>query len=57
LVSEFPKLPNPYDSLGEAYFINKEYELAIKNYKISLELNPKNTAAIEMIDKIEKLMQ
>jgi CubicO group peptidase (beta-lactamase class C family) len=57
LVSEFPKFPNPYDSLGEAYFINKEYELAIKNYKISLELNPKNTAAVEMIDKIEKLIQ
>jgi CubicO group peptidase (beta-lactamase class C family) len=57
LVSEFPKFPNPYDSLGEAYFINKEYELAIKNYKISLELNPENTAAAEMIAKIEKLIQ
>lgn len=57
LVSEFPKLPNPYDSLGEAYFINKEYEFAIKNYKISLELNPNNKAASEMIDKIEKLIQ
>jgi tetratricopeptide (TPR) repeat protein len=57
LVSEFPKLPNPYDSLGEAYFINKEYELAIKNYKISLELNPNNTGAAEMIGKIEKLIQ
>ena len=57
LVSEFPNFPNPYDSLGEAYFINKEYELAIKNYKISLELNPKNTAASKMIDKIEKLIQ
>ena len=56
-VSEFPKFPNPYDSLGEAYFINKEYELAIKNYKISLELNPENTAAAEMIAKIEKLIQ
>ena len=57
LVSEFPKFPNPYDSLGEAYFINKEYELAIKNFNISLELNPKNTNAVEMIDKIEKLIQ
>ena len=57
LVSEFPKAPNPYDSLGEAYFINKEYELAIKNYKISLELNPKNRHAVEMIDKIENLIQ
>ncbi|MGK0448817.1 MAG: tetratricopeptide (TPR) repeat protein [Polaribacter sp.] len=57
LVSEFPKLPNPYDSLGEAYFINKEYELAIKNYKISLALNPKNSAAAEMIVKIDKQIQ
>lgn len=57
LVSEFPKFPNPYDSLGEAYFINKEYELALKNYKISLELNPKNEAAGEMIEKIEKLFE
>jgi tetratricopeptide (TPR) repeat protein len=57
LVSEFPKLPNPYDSLGEAYFINKEYELALKNYKTSLELNPENRAAAEMIAKIEKLIQ
>lgn len=57
LVSEFPKYPNPYDSLGEAYFMNKEYELAIKNYKISLELNPKNTHAVEMIAKIENLIQ
>lgn len=57
LVSEFAKLPNPYDSLGEAYFINKEYELAIKNFKISLVLNPKNTNVVEMIDKIEKLLE
>jgi CubicO group peptidase (beta-lactamase class C family) len=57
LVSEFPKLPNPYDSLGEAYFIIKEYELALKNYKTSLELNPENRAAAEMIAKIEKLIQ
>ena len=57
LVSEFPKYPNPYDSLGEAYFMNKEYELAIKNYKISFELNPKNTNANEMVDKIKKLIK
>jgi len=57
LVSEFPKYSNPYDSLGEAYFINKEYKLAIKNFKISLELNPENTNAVEMIDKIKNLIQ
>lgn len=57
LVSEFPESSNVYDSFGEAYFINKEYELAIKNYKISLELNPNNTNADEMIDKIENLIQ
>ena len=57
LVSEFPKSANAYDSLGEAYFTDKEYELALKNYKISLELNPKNKAGSEMIDKIENLIQ
>jgi len=57
LVSEFPKSSNVYDSFGEAYFMNKEYELAIRNYKISLELNPNNTHAVEMIDKMEKLIQ
>lgn len=55
LVAEFPDRFNPYDSLGEAYFNNKQYDLAIKNYKKSLALNPENTNAEDMIEKIKQL--
>lgn len=53
-IEEYPEAFNPYDSLGEAYMINSEKELAIKNYAKSLELNPKNTNAIIMLTKINK---
>jgi CubicO group peptidase (beta-lactamase class C family) len=45
---------NVYDSLGEAYLANGEKELAITNYKKSLELNPKNNNAVEVLKKLEK---
>lgn len=52
-VAAFPEASNPYDSLGEGYMKNGDKELAIKNYKKSLELNPDNTNAVEMIKKME----
>lgn len=52
-VSEFPNSGNPYDSLAEAYFNNKEYALSKQNYLKSLELNPDNSNAKEMLLKIE----
>lgn len=55
LVSEFSDEGNPYDSLGEAYFINEQYDLSLKNYKIAFELNPENGNAKNMIEKINKL--
>lgn len=51
-VEDFPKSANAYDSLGEAYMIGGDKELAIKNYKRSLELNPANTNALEMLRKL-----
>jgi len=51
---EYPKEANLFDSLGEAYFINKQYDKAISNYKKSLKLNPKNDNAKEMILKINQ---
>lgn len=45
---------NAYDSLGDAYFEDKEYELALINYKRSLELNPNNHNAIDQIKKLAK---
>lgn len=49
LVSEFPNSFNAYDSFAEAYFVNGNKELAVKNYKKSLELNPKNENAERFI--------
>ena len=34
---------------GEAYLTNGDKELAMTSYKKSLELNPSNTNAIEML--------
>lgn len=55
-VSEFSNSGNPYDSLAEAYFNNKEYALSKKNYLKSVELNPENGNAKEMLLKIEKIL-
>jgi len=52
-VSEYPQSANAFDSMGEAYMINGDKELAIQNYNKSLELNPNNTNAVEMLKKIE----
>jgi len=53
-VKEYPKSANVYDSLGEAYMNNGEKELAIQNYKKSLELDPKNNNANNMLKKLKK---
>lgn len=50
----FPSSANAYDSLAEAYFNKGDRKAALANYKKSFELDPKNLAAKEMIDKIEK---
>ncbi|HEV7684837.1 MAG TPA: serine hydrolase [Pyrinomonadaceae bacterium] len=44
-VEAYPQAANTYDSLGEAYLAAGEKQLAITNYKKSLELNPQNTSA------------
>ncbi len=52
-VESYPKGFNTYDSLGEAYMTNGDTELAIQNYKKSLELNPQNTGAVAMLKRLE----
>ena len=44
---------NTYDCLAEAYLKAGNKELAIKNYKKSLELNPKNDNAIKLLKQLE----
>jgi 3-oxoadipate enol-lactonase len=52
-VLAFPESANSYDSLGEAYMKNGDRELAIQNYNKSLELNPNNTNAAEMLKRLK----
>ena len=53
---EFPESSNPFDSLGEAYLEEGNYQMALKNYKKALSLDPNATNAKEMITKIEALV-
>jgi tetratricopeptide (TPR) repeat protein len=52
-VEMFPQGFNTYYSLGDAYMVNGDKNLAIENYQKSLELNPKNTGAAEKLKKLE----
>jgi len=51
--SEHPDSFNAYDSLGEAYMKNGDDELAIENYRKSLELNPENENAAKMLEQLQ----
>ena len=51
-VEFYPNAWNVYDSLAEAYMANGEKDLAIANYKKSLELNPQNANGREMLKKL-----
>jgi CubicO group peptidase (beta-lactamase class C family) len=51
-VEFYPEAWNTYDSLAEAYMNNGEKDLAIANYKKSLELNPQNANGREMLKKL-----
>jgi CubicO group peptidase (beta-lactamase class C family) len=51
-VEAFPDEWNPYDSLGEAYMTAGDTERAIANYERSLDLNPDNANAEEMLARL-----
>ncbi len=53
-VELYPQSSNTYDSLGEAYMKNGDKALAISNYAKSLELDPKNKNAANMLEKLRR---
>jgi CubicO group peptidase (beta-lactamase class C family) len=53
-VEDHPQSSNTYDSLGEAYMVDGNKEMAIKNYERSVELNPKNADGIEALKKLRE---
>jgi tetratricopeptide (TPR) repeat protein len=51
-VQMYPSSSNVYDSLGEAYMKDGQKQLAIDNYKKSLELDPDNDNAKEKLKEL-----
>jgi tetratricopeptide (TPR) repeat protein len=51
-VEAYPESANVYDSLGEAYMLAGETELAIESYEKALEIDPNNTNAVRMLEKL-----
>jgi tetratricopeptide (TPR) repeat protein len=52
---EFSKDANVFDSLGEAYFTNKQYDLALDSYKKAITFGGTNGNAEKMIEKINQI--
>ena len=50
----FPKSGNAFDSLAEAYLDAGDEKSAIESYKKSLELDPQNDNAREVLKKLEE---
>jgi CubicO group peptidase (beta-lactamase class C family) len=50
---QYPQSSNVFDSLGEAYMVLGDKEKAIANYTRSLDLDPNNTNAVDMIRKLK----
>lgn len=53
-ISEFPEFWKAYDALGDTYIMKGDKIPAIQSFKKSLELNPQNTHALEILKKLEK---
>jgi hypothetical protein len=53
-VEAYPQSANVYDSLGEGYMDAGNKPQAIANYQKSLQLNPKNTGAVKMLQLLNK---
>jgi tetratricopeptide (TPR) repeat protein len=53
-VKFYPESWNVYDSIGEAYVKTGDKELAIENYQKSLQINPDNNNAVEMLKQLKK---
>lgn len=52
-VEMFPSSYNTWDSLAESYMDHGDKDLAIKNYKKSLDLNPANANAVDKLKQLE----
>jgi tetratricopeptide (TPR) repeat protein len=51
-IEEYPDAWNPYDSMGEAYMVAGQLELAVEYYERSIQLNPDNTGGKAALERI-----
>ena len=49
----YPNSSNAFNSLAESYFLDGDKDLALQNFEKSAKLNPKNTYATLMIQKLK----
>ncbi|HSU97880.1 MAG TPA: serine hydrolase [Gemmatimonadaceae bacterium] len=49
----YPASSNAFDSLAEAYEVNGNKELAIRNYRKAVALDPTNLHAVDMLKKLK----
>ena len=52
-VADYPASANTFDSLAEAFEAAGDKTSAVRNFKWSLELDPKNANAAEHLKKLE----
>ena len=50
----FQRVQQAYDVLGDVYVIKEDTEQAVQCFKKSLELNPRNSNAQQMLKKLGK---
>ncbi len=55
-VETYPDYANGWDSLGEGYMVRGDYATAIRHYEKSLELDPNNGNATDMIHRMQREM-
>ena len=55
-IEAYPESFNVYDSYGEALMAHRQYELALKNYTRSVELNPGNASDREKLAQLLRLL-
>ncbi|RZK20374.1 MAG: serine hydrolase [Pedobacter sp.] len=53
--AEFPNNANLFDSLGEAYYTNKQYDLALKSYNMAISLGEETGSSKKMAEKIKSI--
>ncbi len=53
-VESYPKSPNAYDSLAEAFVAAREFDRARESYRKELELSPDNARAARALEEIDK---